>query len=156
VTAGPAATSGEAEAEHELAARIIDTLLREDYGALASRVRLAADGPALDLPAGPGDGHATREVPLERDGFLADLRVQRTTAGRPWPPLTLDDVDSALAAIGDPLDADGVAAFAAECRQALATLRLREAGLPGARGALARLWRAAPEALAGPRGLLAY
>jgi siderophore synthetase component len=153
VTAGPAATGGEAT-ERELAARIIDTLLREDYGGLASRVRLAADGPALYLPAGR-DGQAGRAFPLERDGFLADLRIRRTASGPPCP-LTLDDVDSVLAAVSDPLDADGVAAFAAECRQALATLRLRQGCLRGARGALRRLWRAAPDTLAGPGGLLAY
>jgi siderophore synthetase component len=163
VTAGPAAgpaarpgsASGEAGAEHELAARIIDTLLREDYGGLASRVRLADDGPALDLPAGR-NGRAGRSLPLERDGFLADLRIRRMAPGRPCPRLTLNDVDLAVAAVSDPLDADGVAAFAAECRQALATLRLREDCLPGARSALERLWRAAPDGLAGPSGLLAY
>jgi hypothetical protein len=156
VTAGPAGTGGKAGPEHELAARILDTLLREDYGGLSSRVRLAADGPALDLPAGRGGGSGRLRLPLEPDGFLADLRIWRTAPGPRCPPLTLDDVDVALAAVSDPLDADGVAAFAAECRQALATLQLREGGLPPARGVLARLWRGAPGTLAGPGGLLAY
>ena len=155
MTDRPAGIGGEAEAEHELAARVIDTLLREDYGGLASRVRLAAGHLALDLPAGPG-GRAGVLLPLERDGFLADLRIRRTAAGLPCPPLTLDDVDAVLAAVSDPRDSGGAAAFAAECQQALATLRLREGCLHRARSRLARLWREAPDALAGPRGLLAY
>ena len=141
-------------AEWELAARVIDTLLREDYGDLSSRMRLDIGGPVLELPT---DGGGTgRLLPLEHDGFLADFRVRRPAAGQPRPPLTLDDVDAALAVISDPLDAAGVTAFAAECREALATLRLRERHLPSVRARLARLWQAAPDALSGPRGLLAY
>ena len=60
-------------------------------------------------------------LPLEPDGFLADLRIRR-----PGPPLTLGDVDAAVAALADPRDHDGVTAFAAECRQALAALRLQD------------------------------
>jgi siderophore synthetase component len=154
VTAAPAAADGDAAAEHELAARIIDTLLREDYGGLASRVRATAGGPVLDLPGAPA-GQPRFRLPLERDGFLADLRIRRAP-GPPGPSLTLDDVDAALAAVSDPLDADGVAAFARECRQALDTLRLRADCLPAARGALEPLRRADPAALGGPGGLLAY
>ena len=92
---------------------MIDTLLREDYAGLAGRVRATADGPVLDWPGGPG-------LPLRPDGFLADFAV----AGR--TPLTLGDVDALLAAVAPGADAGGVAAFGVECRQALATLRLRE------------------------------
>ena len=141
-------------AEWELAARVIDTLLREDYGGLSSRMRLDVGGPVLELPT---DGGGTgRLLPLEPDGFLADFRVRRSAAGQSRPPLTLDDVDAVLAAISDPLDAAGVTAFAAECREALATQRQRERHLPGDHARLARLWQAAPDALSGPRGLLAY
>jgi len=142
------------DTERELAARVIDTLLREGYGGLSRRVRPAADGLVLDLPA--GDGACGPVLPLERDGFLADLRIRRTASGAAGPPLTLDDLTAALAAISDPLDAAGVAAFAAECRQALATLRLRERHLPAARDRLGQRWQAGPGALSGPRGLLAY
>ena len=122
-----------ARTEHELAARVIDTLLREDYAGLSLRVRLRARGTvALHLPA--GHGGAGLVLPLERGGFLADLRISRAAC----PRLALDDVDSALAAISDPMDSAGVASFADECRQALATLELRERCLPGIRAGLAQ------------------
>jgi siderophore synthetase component len=139
-------------AERELAARVIDTLLREDYAGLSRRLRLRDGTPVLDLPAEHGAGPV---LPLERDGFLADFRIPRLPAAS-RPPLTLDDVDSALRAISDPLDGEGVTAFAAECRQALAAFLLRERHQAGIHGRLARLWRAAPDALSGGSGLLGY
>jgi siderophore synthetase component len=140
-------------AERELAARVIDTLLREDYASLSGRMRLRQGSRVLDLPA--EQGRAGPVLPLERDGFLADFRIRRMP-GRACPSLTLDDVDSALKAVSDPLDGEGVTAFAAECRQALAAFLLRERHLPGVRDGLARLWRTAPDARSGARGLLAY
>jgi hypothetical protein len=99
--------------EAGLATAVIDTLIREDYAGLAGRVRETAAGPVLDWPGGP-------VLPLRADGFLADFAV----AG--LAQLALRDVGSLLAAVAPAADADGVAAFGAECRQALATLRLRE------------------------------
>jgi hypothetical protein len=139
-------------AERELAARVIDTLLREDYAGLSRRLRVQHGMPVLDLPA--EQGAAGPVLPLEPDGFLTDLRILRLPGSR--PSLTLDDVDSALRAVSDPLDSDGVAAFGAECRRALAALLLRERHHSGIRGRLALLWRAGPDALSGGGGLLAY
>ena len=161
------ATEPGAVIEHDLAVAVVDTLLRENYGGLAQRVRPGPGGPVLDLPGpgGParGPGRPGLVLPLEPDGFLADLRIRR-----PGQPLTLGDVDAAVAALADPRDHDGVTAFAAECRQALAALRLQDRerlslggtwgpgdgprahpGLIGARGgpAAARL---------GPAGQLGY
>jgi hypothetical protein len=105
-----------------LAVAVLDCLLREDYGGLSRRVR---DG-ALVLPGGRG-------LPLRPDGFLADLRIA------PGAAVSLDDVDAVLDAVSDPADADGVAAFKAECRAALAAARppVTVAGDPlGWRGAL--------------------
>jgi hypothetical protein len=99
--------------EAGLVTAVIDTLLREDYAGLAGRVRATADGAVLDWPGGP-------VLPLRPDGFLADFAVAGPV------PLTLKDVGSLLAAVAPAADADGVAAFGVECRQALATLRLRE------------------------------
>jgi siderophore synthetase component len=152
--AAPRPVTARTYAERVLASRIIDTLLREDYGGLAARVRRRDGTAVLDLPAGPGS--ADRSLPLESDGFLTDLRLLRTAAGLPATALTLDDVDAAVAAVSDPRDHAGVAAFAAECRQALAALRLRERHRPAALGRVAGEWRAVPDARCGPRGLLGY
>ena len=149
-------------AERELAARVIDTLLRENYADLSRRVLVHRGSPVLSLPR--DHDKSCLMVPLEPDGFLGDLRVRRSCHGdspggvsaAACPPLTLDDVDSALAAISDPLDRAGVAAFAAECRQALDTLQLREHCLPAVRAGLAWRWRSGPDAWSGASGQLGY
>jgi hypothetical protein len=94
--------------EPELAARIIDALLRENYGGLADR---ATDGTCLRLDDGT-------ILPLEPDGFQAPYRVRRQA-------LTIADALRILDAIADPRDAAGIAAFKTECRQALKEMRLR-------------------------------
>jgi len=129
--------------EGELAASVIDTLLREDYAGLSGHVRTAASGPVLDLPGGRG-----LVLPLRADGFLTDLRI-----ARPGPPLTLEDVSSALEAICDAPDAEGVAAFGVECGQALAALRLRRRHLPAVR---ATLRQADPGGWLGAEGMVRY
>ncbi len=100
-----------------LAARVVNALLREDYGGLSRRVRWDGTRLALSLP-GPCYG-PHRLLPLERDGFLADYRVA------PGTLVTLDDVRSAVAVLAGPRDAEGAATFDAECRRALAEARLR-------------------------------
>jgi siderophore synthetase component len=151
----PAVTADtRSHSERVLASLIIDTLLREGYGGLAGRVRRLLDGMVLDLPVGrTGRGQT---LPLEHDGFLTDFRLLRTAAGLPAAALTLDDVDVVIAAISDPRDGAGVTAFAAECRQALAALRLRERHQPAALDRLARGWRAVPDTRSGPGGLPGY
>ena len=143
----------EDHSERLLASRIIDTLLREGYGGLAGRVRVQDSDAVLDLPAGGG---RVRPLALEHDGFLADFRLRRTPAGLPVAGLTLDDVDAAIAAVSDPLDSEGVAAFAGECRQALAALRLRERHRPVTIAGLGRAGPAASDAWSGYRGLPGY
>jgi siderophore synthetase component len=115
--------------EHGLAAAIVDTLLRENYGGYSDFVISGSEVGG----SGSGSGSEVRVavpglpvVPLVPDGFLADYRVDRSAV-----TLTLDDVDALVAALADPADAAGVAAFRAECRQALAGLRLRDAHAPG-------------------------
>jgi siderophore synthetase component len=111
--------------ERELAARVLSTLLREDYGGLADEVGIGAHGVTLRLPGSGGPG---RRVPLERDGFLADYRVPATA------PVTLGDVRTVVAALAGKRDTDGAAVLDAECRRALAEARLRARCLPGGTG----------------------
>jgi hypothetical protein len=115
--AGAGGSTGEA-IEAELAAAVIGALLREDYAGMSRWVRGTPDGAVLAWPGGP-------VLPLRADGFLGDLAVARSAA------LTLGDVECVLGA-APAADADGVAAFGVECRQALATLRLRARRLPAA------------------------
>jgi siderophore synthetase component len=151
--AGPTKTE-DSHPERAVASRVVDTLLREGYAGLSGRVRWHNGGAVLDLPG--GSGGRSRALPLERDGFLADLRLLRTAANLPATALTLDEVDAAIAAVSDPRDRDGVAAFAGECRLAVAALRLRERHRPAALGRLATAWQAAPDTRTGWRGLPGY
>jgi len=121
--AGPD-TDADAEAgiEAELAAGVIEALLREDYAGLSRRVRVTPDGAVLALPGGP-------VLPLRGNGFLGDFSVAQSCAQA--AALTLGDVEGVLG-MAPAADADGVAAFGVECRQALGTLRLRARHLPAA------------------------
>jgi siderophore synthetase component len=99
-------TVTESEPEGYLARRVLDALIREDYGGLRRFIALR-DPPTLEFPGGP-------VVRLRRDGFLADHRVDQD--------LGLDEVIAVLSRLADPCD--DVAAFVRECRETLATLRL--------------------------------
>jgi hypothetical protein len=115
--------------EHSLAAAIVDTLLRENYGRYSGFVVSEPGGPVAAAPGCPA-------LPLVPDGFLADYRIDRAAV-----TLTLDDVDTIVRALSDPRDADGVAAFRGECRDALRSMLVREAyaGCTGYEALAARL-----------------
>jgi siderophore synthetase component len=104
--------------EDRFTARVIDALLREDYGGLRRHVRREADGMVLELPGGPDV--ALGGIPERglHPGFLTELTV---TAGQ---RLRLDDALTAVRHLADPRD--DVPAFTQECREALATLRLHD------------------------------
>jgi siderophore synthetase component len=111
--------------EHEgyLAGRVLDALLREDYGGLRRYVRHPAAAAEAGTKIGTKTGTPTLELPpggrtvrLRRDGFLADLRVAEGETAR------LAEVLAALRHLADP--DDDVATFTRECRETLATLRL--------------------------------
>ncbi|MEW2357274.1 IucA/IucC family protein [Spirillospora sp. NPDC029432] len=108
--------------EGALAARVLDALLREDYGGL----RRFAGGHVLALPGGPS-------VRLLEDGpgFLSRTVVD------PSQGLRLDDVLTAVRRVADPRD--DVAAFERECRETLATARLHAAARPAVLRRLARV-----------------
>ncbi|MFI7617890.1 IucA/IucC family protein [Nonomuraea terrae] len=100
--------------EAYLAARVLDALLREDYGGLASRMARTKDGVGVTL----ADGRWVRLVPglLFQDFVVA-----------PDERLGLEQVLQTLAEVADPADAEGVAAFFEECLAALTALELHDA-----------------------------
>ncbi|MFD1543670.1 IucA/IucC family protein [Nonomuraea guangzhouensis] len=100
--------------EAYLASRVLDALLREDYGGLSARVARSRDGVELELAG----GRRVRLVP--------GLLFQDFVVG-PGERLGLAEVLGTLAEVADPADAQGVAAFAEECAQALAALELHDA-----------------------------
>lgn len=99
--------------EAYLAARVLDALLREDYGGLSARVARSRDGVELALAGG-------RRVRLVPGVLFQDFVVG------PDERLGLGEVLGTLAEVADPADAPGVAAFAEECAQALAALELHD------------------------------
>ncbi|MBB5133869.1 siderophore synthetase component [Thermocatellispora tengchongensis] len=102
-------------AEAYLAARVLNALLREDYGGLSARVAHSKDGVAVHLPGRPG---AT--IRLSPGGLFQDYVVA------PDERPSLRTVLDALAEVADPADAEGVRAFEAECAAALRALELHE------------------------------
>ncbi|KAB8183312.1 siderophore biosynthesis protein [Nonomuraea phyllanthi] len=100
--------------EPYLAARVLDALLREDYGGLSSRISRTRDGVGLVL----ADGRWVRLAPgvLFQDFVVAEDER-----------LGLEQVLETLAEIADPADAEGVAAFFEECLAALAAMELHDA-----------------------------
>ncbi|MFC7388088.1 IucA/IucC family protein [Sphaerisporangium rhizosphaerae] len=99
--------------EPYLAARVLDALVREDYGGLASRMTRTKDGVQLVLPSG-------RRVRLTPGHLYQDFKVARGQS------LTLAEVLDALVQSAAPGDAEGVAAFAEECRAALRAYELHD------------------------------
>ncbi|MEU8102577.1 IucA/IucC family protein [Nonomuraea muscovyensis] len=99
--------------EAYLAARVLDALLREDYGRLSDRVSRSRDGVGLVLAGG-------RVVRLAPGGLFQDFVV---AAGE---RLALREVLATLAEVADPADGEGVAAFGEECAQALRAWELHD------------------------------
>lgn len=99
--------------EAYLAARVLDALLREDYGRLSDRVSRGRDGVGLVLAGG-------RTVRLAPGGLFQDFVV--ATGER----LALREVLATLAEVADPADSEGVSAFGEECAQALRAWELHD------------------------------
>ncbi|MGW4643458.1 IucA/IucC family protein [Sphaerisporangium sp. NPDC004334] len=112
-TDGPGGARDAGPREPYLAARVLDALVREDYGGLASRMTRTKDGVQLVLPSG-------RRVRLTPGHLYQDFKVARGQS------LTLAEVLDALVQSAAPGDAEGVAAFAAECRAALRAYELHD------------------------------
>ncbi|MDG9711101.1 IucA/IucC family protein [Streptomyces sp. DH10] len=108
-----------------LLTRVLSALLREDVVGLRSRSTLVhrPDGPWLRLAA----GYDALLLPVAEDGFQSAYAARLPLLRRASDGAELtsyDDVLGALRALADPEDRGGFDAFAEECRQTLATLRL--------------------------------
>jgi siderophore synthetase component len=161
---GPAALP---DTEAGLLRRLIDALLREDHLGVLSRGRPApapVDGEAHpSWWRAPLPGGRAVHLPVRPDGFLADhaTAAARLVVTAPGEPVhiesTVEGMVRALAPSGDAEAERGWAAFAEECRQALAGLALQDEAAarvlsspaPGARRGFAGLLR--HEALAALR-----
>jgi siderophore synthetase component len=133
-------------AESELAAAVLDALLRENVAGVATHVQDAdtqdaGPEPVLALPGLPA-------LALAPDGFLADFRIRR-----PAPPITLAQVHRTLGTLAAPEDQPEMEALAQECRQALAAHHLRVQEAPRVTRALLRRQ---PAAWCGVTGQLGY
>ncbi|MFD7323298.1 IucA/IucC family protein [Streptomyces sp. NPDC059875] len=112
--------------EAELLLRVLGALLREDVVGLRTRTTPVdrADGLWLRLSADAGDALL---LPVVEDGYQSVYAARlpllaRESDGRELT--THDEVLGALSALADPADRGGFDAFAEECRQTLATMRL--------------------------------
>ncbi|MFJ6792976.1 IucA/IucC family protein [Streptomyces sp. NPDC091268] len=112
--------------EGELLLRVLGALLREDVAGLRTRTTPVdrADGRWLRLPADGGDALL---LPVQEDGYQSVYAARlpllaRESDGRELT--THEEVLKALGALADPADRGGFDAFAEECRQTLATMRL--------------------------------
>ncbi|WP_043262933.1 IucA/IucC family protein [Streptomyces sp. CT34] len=156
-TTGP--DDAAATEESTLLLRVLGALLREDVVGLRTRTTPLErpDGRWLRLPADPAAGALL--LPVEPDGY------QSTDAAR-LPLLvresdgthltTLDEALAALRALADPLDRPGFDAFAEECRQTLATMRLHARTADEAADELTRRHGSSPAAWTGLDGGLAF
>lgn len=114
--------------EADLLVRVLSALLREDVVGLRTRGTIVheQDGPWLRLPT----GHDALLLPVTEDGFQCvyaarlPLLVRESNGTR---LTTYQTVLGALRELADPEDRQGFDAFAEECRQTLATMRLHAA-----------------------------
>ncbi|MER5733506.1 IucA/IucC family protein [Streptomyces sp. NPDC002138] len=121
--------SGAEDAEGILLLRVLSAFLREDVVGLRTRTTTVdrEDGPWVRLPLPGGEGSLL--LPVREDGFQGVYAARRPVLVREPEGAELtgsDQVLAALTALADPLDLPGFEAFAEECRQTLATMRLHE------------------------------
>ncbi|MFI1502452.1 IucA/IucC family protein [Streptomyces platensis] len=156
-TAAPAAQK--TSEESELLLRVLSALLREDVVGLRTRGTLLErpDGPWLRLPAGPDAGALL--LPLGPDGYQSTHAARLPLLVREADGARLTSADTVLAALrelADPADHPGFDAFAEECRQTLATMRLHTRTRDEAERILTERHGASAEDWLGLDGGLAY
>ncbi|WRZ54960.1 IucA/IucC family siderophore biosynthesis protein [Streptomyces sp. NBC_01314] len=144
---------------------MLGALLREDVAGLRTRSTLVhgsddldgSDGPWLRLPAADGDDALL--LPVAEDGFQHPYAARLPLLVRESDSAHLTTCDTVLAelrALAEPVDHDGFDAFAEECRQTLATMRLHEATGEEITDGLTDLYGADLADWTGLRGGLAY
>ncbi|MEU8862687.1 IucA/IucC family siderophore biosynthesis protein [Streptomyces umbrinus] len=109
--------------------RVLSALLREDVVGLRTRSTLVhrPDGAWLQRADGQG---GFLLLPVVEDGFQCEfaarlpLLVGESEGAAPVPYETCDEILGVLRVLADLIDQDGFDAFASECRQTLATMRL--------------------------------
>lgn len=155
--------------EKRLTLRVLGALLREDVVGLRTRSTLLdrPDGPWLRLPGGP----ATLLLPVAADGFQCEYAARlpllrrepaSTGTGTADSPAvgtdltSCDDILRALRDLAGPEDRPGFDAYAAECRQTLATMRLHDAVGATVHERLARRYGEDPGTWTGMAGSLAF
>ncbi|MGW7068991.1 IucA/IucC family protein [Streptomyces sp. NPDC054855] len=152
-----------AGAEAELLLRVLSALLREDVVGWRTRsegVR-RADGRWLRLPVPDQrgiDGDALL-MPVRADGYQATYAARLPLLRRESDGGELADADSILAALrdlADPVDRGGFDAFAVECEQALAAMRLHAGSRGEVDALLAGRYGPDPAAWTGLAGGLGY
>ncbi|MER8182185.1 IucA/IucC family protein [Kitasatospora sp. NPDC094015] len=134
-----------------LTLRVLDTLLREDVVGL----RTAA------VPEQRADGTWLRAgrlaLPVAADGFQSEYAARLPLLEADDTPVTeLPLILAEVAALADPEDRDGHRAFAEECREALAAVRLHARAEAGTRAALAQRYGADTADWRGPGPALAF
>ncbi|MFC8919120.1 IucA/IucC family protein [Streptomyces sp. NPDC057116] len=140
--------------------RVLGALLREDVAGLRTRSTPVerADGPWLRLPD-PGREGGALLLPVTEDGFQSVYAARLPLLVREPDGAGLtghDEVLDALAALADPADRDGFRAFAEECRQTLATVRLHRRTHDDVTRALTARHGADPAGWTGLTGALAH
>jgi siderophore synthetase component len=148
-------------AEDELLLRVLSALLREDTVGLRTRSTplRRADGLWLRLPVAASPARCALLLPVADDGFQCEYaaRLPLLESEPDGASLTgLDRVIGALGDLADPQDRGGFAAFAAECRQTVATMRLQAGAAGPVRERLAATYGADPADWTGWAASLAF
>ncbi|MGX6739652.1 IucA/IucC family protein [Streptomyces xantholiticus] len=151
-------TTPTTKTDADLLLRVLGALLREDVAGLRTRSTPVEreDGLWLRLAAPEGDALL---LPVVEDGFQSTYAARlpllvRESDGREF--VSHDDVLTALSAHAHPADRDGFGAFAEECRQTLATMRLHARTREEVTGRLTNRHGADPADWTGLSGGLAH
>ncbi|TSB15885.1 IucA/IucC family protein [Streptomyces benahoarensis] len=145
--------------EGALLLRVLSALLREDVAGLRTRTTplRRPDGRWLRLPADGAAGALL--LPVTHDGYQSADAARLPLLVREADGARLDTLGAVLAALrahADPADHDGHDAFAEECRQTLATMRLHTRTRQTAEAALTARYGADPAHWTGPAASPAY